>query len=101
MAVTHIDCIWCMELWPDLRQFERYVAGVPAVAVCGRDEAQSTMLSMLSGLLRPDAGSVRIHGRDLWADPLAVKAQIGVLPDGVRLFDRLRVNGSYIKGPKQ
>ena len=47
MAVTHIDCIWCMEQWPDLRQFERYVAGVPAVAVCGRDEAQSTMLSML------------------------------------------------------
>lgn len=47
MAVTHIDCIWCMELWPDLRQFERCVAGVPAVAVCGRDGAQSTMLSML------------------------------------------------------
>ena len=50
---------------------------------------KTTALSMASGLLRPDAGSVRIHGRDLWADPLAVKAQIGVLPDGVRLFDRL------------
>lgn len=47
MAVAHIGCIWCMEQWPDLRQFERYVAGVPAVVVCGRGEAQSTMLSML------------------------------------------------------
>ena len=50
---------------------------------------KTTALSMASGLLRPDHGTVLVHGQDLWADPLAVKAQIGVLPDGVRLFDRL------------
>ncbi len=50
---------------------------------------KTTTLSMASGLLRPDGGWVRVHGQDLWANPLAVKVQLGVLPDGVRLFDRL------------
>src|SRR5699024_5135084 len=44
---------------------------------------------MATGLLRPDAGEVRVHGVDLWADPTAGKRIIGVLPDGLRLFDRL------------
>ena len=50
---------------------------------------KTTTLSMATGLLRPDAGRVLVHGADLWADPVAVKRTIGVLPDGVRLFDRL------------
>jgi ABC-2 type transport system ATP-binding protein len=44
---------------------------------------------MAVGLLRPDAGQARVLGYDVWADPAAAKARIGVLPDGVRLFDRL------------
>jgi ABC-2 type transport system ATP-binding protein len=50
---------------------------------------KTTTLSMAVGLLRPDAGQARILGHDVWADPVAAKARIGVLPDGVRLFDRL------------
>lgn len=50
---------------------------------------KTTTLSMATGLLRPDAGSAHVHGTDLWADPVAGKRQLGVLPDGVRLFDRL------------
>jgi ABC-2 type transport system ATP-binding protein len=50
---------------------------------------KTTTLSMATGLLRPDFGRVLVRGRDLWADPLHVKAGLGVLPDGVRLFDRL------------
>ena len=50
---------------------------------------KTTTLSMASALLRPDFGGVWVHGQDLWVDPLAVKVQLGVLPDGVRLFDRL------------
>ena len=50
---------------------------------------KTTTLSMAVGLLRPDAGQARILGYDVWADPSAAKARIGVLPDGVRLFDRL------------
>ena len=50
---------------------------------------KTTTLSMATGLLRPDAGAARVLGRDVWSDPAAAKALMGVLPDGVRLFDRL------------
>lgn len=50
---------------------------------------KTTTLSMITGLLRPDAGHVSIHGTDLWADPDVAKRLLGALPDGVRLFDRL------------
>ncbi|HET6530891.1 MAG TPA: ABC transporter ATP-binding protein [Actinoplanes sp.] len=50
---------------------------------------KTTTLSLAVGLLRPDAGQVRILGHDVWADPTAAKRLFGVLPDGMRLFDRL------------
>ena len=50
---------------------------------------KTTTLSMATGLLRPDAGRAFVLGEDLWADPVRGKRRLGVLPDGVRLFDRL------------
>nr|WP_234407409.1 ABC transporter ATP-binding protein [Microterricola viridarii] len=50
---------------------------------------KTTTLSMVTGLLRPDSGSVQVHGIDVWGDPGAAKRAIGVLPDRLRLFDRL------------
>lgn len=50
---------------------------------------KTTTLSMATGLLRPDRGSAAILGDDVWADPMRAKARMGVLPDGLRLFDRL------------
>ena len=50
---------------------------------------KTTTLSMATGLLRPDAGHVRVHGVDVWTDAVAAKRMIGNLADGVRLFDRL------------
>ncbi len=50
---------------------------------------KTTTLSMATGLLRPDAGGARVHGIDVWRDPVAAKRTIGNLADGVRLFDRL------------
>jgi ABC-2 type transport system ATP-binding protein len=50
---------------------------------------KTTTLSMATGLLRPDAGQVWLNGIDVWAEPLKAKAAMGVLADGVRLFDRL------------
>jgi ABC-2 type transport system ATP-binding protein len=43
----------------------------------------------MTGLLRPDAGQIVIGGRDVWADPPAAKAIMGVVPAEVRLFERL------------
>ncbi|MCO8301281.1 MULTISPECIES: ABC transporter ATP-binding protein [Streptomyces] len=50
---------------------------------------KTTTLSMITGLLRPDAGTVEIGGHDVWRDPVEVKARIGVLPEGLRMFERL------------
>src|ERR1041385_8037392 len=47
---------------------------------------KTTTLSMVTGLLRPDQGTVEVVGHDVWRDPGAVKARIGVLPEGLRLF---------------
>jgi ABC-2 type transport system ATP-binding protein len=50
---------------------------------------KTTTLSMVTGLLRPDAGTVSVHGADVWSDPVTAKRNMGVLPDRLRLFDRL------------
>ncbi|ERG64621.1 MULTISPECIES: ABC transporter ATP-binding protein [Agrococcus] len=50
---------------------------------------KTTTLSMATGLLRPDHGAAAVLGHDVWRDPAAAKARMGVLPDGVHLFDRL------------
>ncbi|MFD3452403.1 ABC transporter ATP-binding protein [Streptomyces sp. NPDC058691] len=50
---------------------------------------KTTTLSMVTGLLRPDHGTVEVAGADVWRDPVAVKSRIGVLPEGLRLFERL------------
>src|ERR1700744_4548366 len=50
---------------------------------------KTTSLSMMTGLLRPDSGQILINGLDVWADPPAAKAIIGVVPAEARLFDRL------------
>ena len=50
---------------------------------------KTTTLSMATGLLEPDAGRVLIHGFDLWREPDKAKPLLGVLPDGLRTFDRL------------
>lgn len=50
---------------------------------------KTTTLSMVTGLLRPDGGRVLVHGADVWQDPVTAKRNMGVLPDRLRLFDRL------------
>lgn len=50
---------------------------------------KTTTLSLISGLLRPDRGSISVNGIDASTDPLAAKRQMGVLPDRLRTFDRL------------
>ena len=64
-------------------------AGSLAGLVGPNGAGKTTSLSMMTGLLRPDAGRVVIHRLDVWADPAAAKAVIGVVPAEARLFDRL------------
>jgi ABC-2 type transport system ATP-binding protein len=64
-------------------------AGSLAGLVGPNGAGKTTTLSMMTGLLRPDSGQILINGLDVWADPRAVKAIIGVVPAEARLFDRL------------
>jgi ABC-2 type transport system ATP-binding protein len=64
-------------------------AGSCAGLVGPNGAGKTTSLSMVTGLLRPDGGQVVINGLDVWADPCAAKAVIGVVPAGARLFERL------------
>ncbi|MCO5182735.1 MAG: ABC transporter ATP-binding protein [Anaerolineae bacterium] len=50
---------------------------------------KSTTIKMLVGLLRPTRGTARISGIDMWENPLEAKRQLGVLPEGLNLYDRL------------
>ena len=56
----------------------------------GRNGAgKTTTISMVTGMLQPTEGTALIRGIDMWAEPLKAKAHLGVLPDGVHLFDKL------------
>jgi ABC-2 type transport system ATP-binding protein len=50
---------------------------------------KSTTIKMLTGLLAPTSGRIRVLGRDLAAEPLEVKRRIGVVPEDLNLFERL------------
>jgi ABC-2 type transport system ATP-binding protein len=50
---------------------------------------KSTTIKMLTGLLRPTGGQIRILGMDLAEHSVAVKSRIGVVPEGLALFERL------------
>lgn len=50
---------------------------------------KSTTIKMLTGLLAPTSGTMRVMGRDLEAESLEVKRRIGVVPEDLNLFERL------------
>ncbi len=66
---------------------------VPAGSMFGfvgpNGAGKTTTLKMMTGLLRPDHGTVVVDGIDVWRDPTAAKARFGVLPDDLHLFERL------------
>ena len=56
----------------------------------GRNGAgKTTTISMVTGMLMPSEGTADVRGIDMWTEPLKAKAHLGVLPDGVHLFDKL------------
>src|SRR5918912_1206056 len=50
---------------------------------------KSTTIKMLTGLLSPTSGEIRVLGRDVQREPLEVKRRIGVVPEDLNLFERL------------
>src|SRR6266850_4477114 len=50
---------------------------------------KSTTIKMLTGLLTPTAGRMQLLGIDFSRNPIEIKRQIGVVPEGMGLFERL------------
>ena len=50
---------------------------------------KTTALRILTGLLEPTSGSVRIDGLDVTAQPLEAKRRFGFVPDGAPLYANL------------
>jgi ABC-2 type transport system ATP-binding protein len=50
---------------------------------------KSTTIRMLTGLLAPTAGRIQLLGLDIEKGAVEAKRQIGVVPEGLALFDRL------------
>ena len=50
---------------------------------------KTTSIRMLTGMLEPTSGRIRILDLDLTERPVEVKRQIGVVPEGLALFERL------------
>jgi ABC-2 type transport system ATP-binding protein len=50
---------------------------------------KSTTINILTGLLAPDGGSAKVLGLDVETQAIEIKRRIGVVPDGLHLFERL------------
>lgn len=73
-----------------LRALDLDVAPGEIVALLGPNGAgKTTTLRILTGLLAPTEGEVRIAGHDLFRDGIAAKRLIGYVPDRPHLYERL------------
>jgi ABC-2 type transport system ATP-binding protein len=50
---------------------------------------KTTTIRMVTGVLRPTAGSIHIAGQDMLRDPIAAKRHIGYIPDRPSLYEKL------------
>lgn len=48
---------------------------------------KTTTISMISGLLKPDAGNVRVDGHDFWSNPGRAQRIMGVVPQEIALYE--------------
>ncbi len=51
---------------------------------------KTTTIKMITGILSPDSGSIKVNGVDIAEKPIEVKKQIGFVPDTPNIFLRLK-----------
>ena len=50
---------------------------------------KTTTISMISGLLKPDAGEIFVAGATFWSDPQKAKRIMGVVPQELAIYEEL------------
>ena len=90
----------------DARAVTRHFGGLAAVSevslsinrgeifgLVGPDGAgKTTLMRMLAGVLRPDAGEITLDGVDVLADPEAAKSRLSYMPQRFGLYEDLTVH---------
>jgi ABC-2 type transport system ATP-binding protein len=75
-----------------VRDLSFAVAPGEVVGLVGPNGAgKTTTLRCIVGIIRPTAGTIRVAGHDLVADPLPAKAALAFIPDEPHLFPHLTV----------
>jgi ABC-2 type transport system ATP-binding protein len=52
---------------------------------------KSTTMKMITGFVRPDAGTALVDGIDVWKDPVGVKRRLGYLPENAPAYPEMTV----------
>jgi ABC-type multidrug transport system ATPase subunit len=79
---------------PAVRGISFTIRAGEVFGLLGPDGAgKSSLMQILAGVLRPDGGAATVAGKDVVADPEAVKNRIGFMPQGLglNLYDNLSV----------
>ncbi|MFY9693440.1 MAG: ABC transporter ATP-binding protein [Xanthobacteraceae bacterium] len=96
--MQHIAPPFALEIHGLVKRFDRpavdgldlTVRGGEFYALLGPNGAgKTTTLRMIAGLLRPDAGSIRVAGIDALADPIAAKRLMAWISDEPMIYDKL------------
>jgi ABC-2 type transport system ATP-binding protein len=75
---------------PALHQVSFTVPSGQIVGLLGPNGAgKSTMMKSILGLVRPDFGEIRVFGRSVAEDPVAVKRIVGYVPEAPALYEFL------------
>lgn len=77
-----------------LKAVESLSLNVPEGEIIGflgpNGAGKTTTLKMVTGILSPDSGNIRINGIDIKENPLEAKKQFGFVPDNPDVFLRLK-----------
>jgi ABC-2 type transport system ATP-binding protein len=90
-----ISCRQLTRRFGDFTAVDHIDLDVAPGAICAflgpNGAGKSTTVKMMTGLLPPTSGEVKVCGIDVAAHPIDIKRQIGVLPEDLGLFDDLTV----------